>query len=80
MKRTIIQISSRHISNEDEESVLALADDGTLWEGCNHIIKTNAENPGGDGKPGPAKYRYEFQWERLLDLPERYSDNFTKVR
>lgn len=82
MKRTIIQISSRHGSNGDEASVLALADDGTLWEGYKVGVMKEKEVRCPDTMRliKAAEWVYEFQWHRLIDLPERYSDNFTKVR
>ena len=82
MKRTIFQIASRYVSNEDEASVLALADDGTLWEGNKVRVALEKELrcPDTQRLLKAAVYKYEFQWERLIDLPERYSDNFTKVR
>lgn len=42
MKRKIIQIVDRFISKEDEATLVALADDGTLWEGYQQCINEEA--------------------------------------
>jgi hypothetical protein len=42
MKRKVIQIVDRFISKEDEATLVALADDGTLWEGMTQCINEKA--------------------------------------
>jgi len=65
MKRKIIAIANRSGTNEENGSTIALADDGTLWEGYPHFQ--------GNGKP------YEWRWECLPGLPDDPS-NLGKVR
>jgi hypothetical protein len=52
--RIISQISSG-VDAEGGITVLALADDGTLWEGC-RVRQAN---------------KYEFRWYQLPSLPPR---------
>jgi hypothetical protein len=42
MKRKIIQIVDRFLDKESEASLIALADDGTLWEGCTQCVNEEA--------------------------------------
>lgn len=66
MKRKIIQIAIG-AGHEEAASIIALADDGSLWEGCRRF-------QGKDATP-----RYAFKWEELPALPDN-NTNFQKVR
>jgi hypothetical protein len=86
MKRKIIQIVDRFIGAQDEAVLVALADDGTLWEGCNRCInekqvmdrqsENNRRPPGSPAQPTIHRV-YEFRWEQLAGLPDDNS-NITK--
>jgi hypothetical protein len=56
MKRKIVQISCG-AGREEAVCTFALADDGTLWEGC-HAYQ------GRD-----AYLKYKFEWKQLPELP-----------
>lgn len=65
MKRTIVYICNRSGRTDQEGSIIALANDGTLWEGYPHWVA--------NGKP------YEFKWTELPSLPDDNA-NLGKVR
>lgn len=92
MKRKIVQICMRSMSAEDEAAVLALADDGTLWEGyntlCNQQEIEEAYKIREEQKKGGLKVeqpypippcKYSFQWHQMEGLPDNTS-NLSKVR
>lgn len=79
MNRKIIQIATRP-QNEEVTSIIALADDGTLWEGYTRRVCDKQAVYDEKGKQiSAAVYHYEFQWEQLRELPGNVS-NLTKVR
>lgn len=64
MKRKIIQITGFPGTAEDGGTLVALADDGTLWEGYQHYYR---------GQTRPHK------WNQIPTLPDDNS-NLSKVR
>lgn len=84
MKRKIIQIVDRFISKEDEATLVALAEDGTVWEGC--LRQVNKERDKYNAlpyeirkiTPVPANV-FEFSWEQLPGLPND-NTNLSRVR
>ena len=81
MKRKIIQIVDRFIGREDEAVLVALAEDGTVWEYCNTVTNQDAisaayakrKELGCAAWPIP-KYLYEMRWERVPGLPDDNSN------
>lgn len=63
MKRKVVQITSHVV--EECGITIALADDGTVWEG--YLRYHPNEEP-----------KYKFKWEQLPDLPSDIS-NLSKV-
>jgi len=80
MKRKIVQIAvQEHTKEGDGGRLVALADDGTLWEGG--ILLLNADELSAARRAGaktPAP-KYGWQWVQIPDLPQNTS-NLTKVK
>lgn len=74
MKRTIVQITNRYIDAESNATLIALADDGTLWEGIETRVIDQAA---GNGKP--MTHHWEWRWESINGLPDN-TTNLSKVR
>jgi hypothetical protein len=84
MKRKIVQITSVPGYEDDSPALVALAEDGTLWEGCMRIankkeVHEASEARRTDPKAGTVKAIYKFIWEPLPTLPDD-NGNLTKVR
>lgn len=84
MKRKIIQIIDRFINKEEEATLVALADDGTVWEGgvtnTNAAAVTDASRQRNIDKVTviPARV-YTFVWTQIPGLPDDNA-NLGKVR
>lgn len=85
MKRKIVQIVDRFISTDDEAILVALADDGTLWEGCTRLVNNDEVMAFNvlpylerNGRTAPERI-YQFYWEQIPGLPDD-NTNFGKVR
>lgn len=81
MKRKIVQIAAHRAGdNDDVDTITALADDGSLWEGYKTatLVRPAEYNDKG-ALSRAAGYEYPFTWHRLPDLPGDVS-NLTKVR
>jgi hypothetical protein len=84
MKRKIIQIVDRFISKDEEATLVVLADDGTVWEGCmtntNAAAVTAAIRQRNIDKTTTIPARiYAFVWTQIPGLPDDNS-NLGKVR
>jgi hypothetical protein len=82
MKRKIIQIVDRFLSKDDEATLMALADDGTLWERvtycCNEeSYKVEWAAYRVDGKLPTPRREYKERWQQIEGLPDDNS-NLTK--
>lgn len=84
MKRKIIHIIDRFINKEEEATLVALADDGTVWEGW--TINTNADAVMAANRQRnidktttiPVRI-YAFVWTQIPGLPDD-NVNLGKVR
>lgn len=75
MKRKIIQIATMPALDAGAVPVIiALADDGTVWDGCSRLVGNHTRE---DGSYGGAKY--EWGWEQIPALPDNLS-NLSKVK
>jgi hypothetical protein len=82
MKRKIIQIVDRFIGSGDEAVLVALADDGTLWEGANARVVDSPAITRDDSqgiKFKAAVVHWEWKWEQIRGLPDDNS-NLSRVR
>ena len=84
MKRKIIPIVGRFISKEDKVVLVALDDDGTVWEGCTQLLnrddvkKATAQRSIDKTTVIPA-YLYGLVWVRVPGLPDDIS-NLTRAK
>lgn len=84
MKRKIIQIVDRFLSKDDEATLVALADDGTLWERVTYCYNEELykEQWGAycvDRTLPCPKREYAQRWQQIEGLPDDNS-NLGKVR
>ena len=75
MKRKIIQIATMPANDPGAIPVIfALADDGTVWDGCSRLNGHYVRDDGSYGGP-----KYEWGWEQIPALPDNLT-NLSKVK
>ena len=74
MTRKIVQISTPAVSEGAYMYTMALADDGTLWQG-----HWEPEYVKRSDRAGYATTGYKYVWEEIPNIPQ-WNSNMTKVK